>query len=341
MNYSFREIFKRVKLKYILLILLILIIFNFLFQYLISSSLILTAEFPLDKSQNPQASKHFIKAMEYKNYTKMLHDFVDYDSFLMRPLLNKIDEEYEKGKAILPKNSAEDVYWFVALYRSIYGIGSYPNDMDMSMSYEKNLAVYEYQKHYEDILSKIKRFAVDDFSFDIPIINSHKYEFMVNLIDELRYTINEYTKEDKKTFLDKKYLEDFIEIYGYYNNFSKKYLPISNNQNENNVNDIYTKTRFSAYILTFKINQSENANCDDSEYKNLFENLKTLKQMSLDPKYQSQNFYYNGIFKEGIWIYEVLDIAQKACPKIKDESMTLLGYFDPQLKAREEAIKLE
>ncbi|MCT7910132.1 hypothetical protein N5915_11240 [Arcobacter lacus] len=109
MKFIFRELFKRLRIRYIILILVLSIPLSYVFQYVVNVTLISKNEFSLDKSPNPQATEHFIKAMEYKNYILNLHRFVDYDNFLMKPLLTKMNEEYEKGKSLLPKTSAEDV----------------------------------------------------------------------------------------------------------------------------------------------------------------------------------------------------------------------------------------
>jgi hypothetical protein len=101
-----------------------------------------------------------------------------------------MNEEYEKGKSLLPKTSAEDVYWYVILYRGIYGIGGIPDDYDMSMAYKTTLTKEDYKKHYEDIVDKIKRFAINDFNYDVPRITNYKFEFMSNLLTEYDVAIS-------------------------------------------------------------------------------------------------------------------------------------------------------
>jgi len=125
-RFLFRKLFATIGLKYIPLVVLILILLQFAFGILKSTYI----EFPLDKSPNPKASEHFVNAMQYKLMINKLHGIVDYDNVLMKPFLNKMNEEYEKGKALLPHNSAEDVYWYVILYRGIHGIGGIPDDYD-------------------------------------------------------------------------------------------------------------------------------------------------------------------------------------------------------------------
>ena len=188
MRFLFRELFKRLRIRYIILILVLSIPISYVFQYVVNVTLISKNEFPLEKSPNPQATEHFIKAMEYRNYISHIHNFIDYDNFLMRPLFNKMNEEYEKGKSLLPKTSAEDVYWYVILYRGIYGIGGIPDDYDMSMAYKTTLTKEDYKKHYEDIVNKIKRFAINDFNYDVPRVTEYKFEFMDDLLSELFFS---------------------------------------------------------------------------------------------------------------------------------------------------------
>ena len=80
-----------------------------------------------------------------------------------------------KGKITdFQKTSAEDVYWYVILYRGIYGIGGIPDDYDMSMAYKTTLTKKKIiKKHYEDIvIKKNKKFRTrkNDFNYDVPRI---------------------------------------------------------------------------------------------------------------------------------------------------------------------------
>lgn len=333
MRLLFKWLFSKVKPIYIVpILILISVLFIYVLPTFISSNIMIKAEFPLDKSSNPEASKHFINAMEHKTKIGNLHRFIDYDNFLMKPFLDDLYSEYEKGKALLPKDSAEDVYWYVILFRGIHGIGGYPERKDMSIAYENIYSEEEYKKHYEEILNKIRRLAEDDFSFDVPRITQYKYEFMSNLVDEVKVILYEYTQKNKKNFLNKKYLRDLNNVYEYYKKFSKKYLPLANKQNENLVNDIYTKIKISTYTLIFNILQTRNANCENKNYKELIKNIKILKQMSLNPKYKNQDSDYKSIFIESRWVYDTLKMAEKNCPKLKKDTQEILKYFSSELK---------
>lgn len=334
MRILFKWLFNKVKPIYIIPILILVGFLSiYIFPTFISSNILIKAEFPLEKSPNPEASKHFINAMEHKTKIANLHKSVDYDNPIMKPFLDDLYAEYEKGKALLPKDSAEDVYWYVILFRGIHGIGGIPDRKDMSLSYKNIYSKEEYKQHYQEIVNKIKRLATDDFNFDVPRITQYKYEFMVNLIDEVISILNNYVKVDKKILRNKKYEEDLKEIYKYYVDFSNKYLPLANKQNENRVDNIVTKIRFFAYLLSFRINQTRQANCDNENYIKLIKNIKLLKQMSLNPKYKNQTFYYESAFNNPM-VYGKIRVAKKYCSNLKEEAKEVMKYFNKDLEKK-------
>ncbi|RXI35553.1 hypothetical protein CRU99_13830, partial [Malaciobacter mytili] len=213
MRILFKWLFNKVKPIYIIPILILVGFLSiYIFPTFISSNILIKAEFPLDKSPNPEASKHFINAMEHKTKIANLHKSVDYDNPIMKPFLDDLNEEYEKGKSLLPKNSAEDVYWYVILFRGIHGIGGIPDRKDMSLAYKNIYSKEEYEQHYQEIVNKIKRLATDDFNFDVPRITQYKYEFMVNLIDEVKYILSKYSNSEEEFFFNKNYLKDISNI---------------------------------------------------------------------------------------------------------------------------------
>lgn len=132
---------KSLKIK-IVLILFVLLILGFSSHYKIQIKALKEMYEPYNFPY-PQATEHFIKAMSMATYIHRLHTIVDYDNPIMKPFLNQLNEEYEKGKSLLPKESAEDVYWYVIVYRQIYGIGGVPDRRDMSLSFKENLKTKE------------------------------------------------------------------------------------------------------------------------------------------------------------------------------------------------------
>lgn len=329
-----RILFNRIKPIYIIPILILVGFLSiYVFPSFISSNIMIKGEFPLDKSPNPAATKHFINAMEHKTKIANLHNFIDYDNPIMKPFLDSLYAEYEKGKALLPKNSAEDVYWYVILFRGIHGIGGIPDKRDMSLAYENIYSKEEYEQHYQEIVNKIKRLATDDFDYDVPRVTQYKYEFMVNLIDEVMAIFEDLYKINNKIFLSENLEKDINNISIHYKNFANKYLPLANKQNKNRVSDISMRIRLYVDILTFKIHQTRKANCDAQEYKSLIKNIKLLKQMSFDPKYKNKTFYFENIFN-GIAVYDTLKVPEKYCLSLKEESIEVLKYFNLKLEKK-------
>ncbi|MFV0561467.1 hypothetical protein [Malaciobacter mytili] len=329
-----RFLLSKLKFKY----LLIIIVCGLILQLVFGILQVTYIEFPIKKSPNPKASSHFIKAMQYKMVVGYVHNIVDYDNLLMQPFLNLMNKEYEKGKALLPKNSAEDVYWYVILFRGIHGIGGIPDRKDMSLAYKNIYSKEEYEQHYQEIVNKIKRLATDDFNFDVPRITQYKYEFMDNLANEVMYILNDYISIDKKALIkkaliNKKYEKDLKEIYTYYINFTNKYLPLANKQSKNKVDHIVTKIRFFSYFLGFRIHQTRQANCDNENYIKLIKNIKLLKQMSLTPTYKNEYFYYESTFNNPI-VYGKFKVLEKFCPKLKEEAKEVIKYFNKELEKK-------
>lgn len=205
----------------------------------------------------------------------------------------------------------------------------------MSLSYKNIYTKEEYEQHYQEIVNKIKRLATDDFNFDVPRITQYKYEFMVNLVYEIMYILNDYIKIDKKILVNKKYENDLKEIYTYYMNFSNKYLPLANKQNENRTENIVIKMRFFSYFLSFIIHQTRQANCDNENYIKLIKNIKLLKQMNLTSTstYKNEYFYYESAFNSPL-IYGTLIVPEKYCPKLKEEAKEVMKYFNKDLEKK-------
>jgi hypothetical protein len=67
----------------------------------------------------------------------------------------------------------------------IKDIGVMPDRRDMSMAFKTTLTKEEYKKHYEEIVDKIKRFAINDFNYDVPRVTEYKFDFMIDLLNEL------------------------------------------------------------------------------------------------------------------------------------------------------------
>ncbi|BAK72749.1 hypothetical protein [Arcobacter sp. L] len=325
-----KKIFQIKSLKLRIFILVTLFIGSLaIFQYEIQTKTIKDM-FQPQLSSNPEATEYFINAMGVAAYIERLHNFVNYDSFLMKPLLNKMNTDYEKGKSLLPENSAEDVFWYMLLYRKIYGIGVKTSNNDISLDYEKKLKTEEeYKKYYEDILYKITRLGTLEFKYDTSLITDNKLQIMNNLLTEYLSLVNSFIdnyleKKQSKLILDKKYLEDINSIYLNYNEYIKKNTNLSNKKQL--IENKYFKIIFLTYISIIDGNQTHRINCENPKYQELFKNIKDMKKLHLDLKVQD-NSKIKYIFEKSFWLNNLLKTLTN-CSNLKEEINEILPYFE-------------
>lgn len=177
-----RELMKKHRYKFLLgfIILIVMSIYIFITTWQIATQKEVQLMYPIEKSLNKEASQEFLKAMEYRIYIKQLHPFFDYDSFIMTPLLEKLDYHFKKGKALLPKDSVEDIVWWVLFYKEIYGLlGNSKNDD--SLWYE-NLPYQEFRKVHDKVYEMIMRYPDGEVYFDIPEIEQFRFKTMAILV---------------------------------------------------------------------------------------------------------------------------------------------------------------
>lgn len=136
--------------------------------------------YPIEKSKNPEASKEFLEAMEYRIYIKELHPFFDYDSFIMAPLLSRLNKHFQKGKALLPHDSVEDIVWWVLFYKEIYGLLAPPRN-DNSLAFEK-LPPEKFAQVQEQVYTMIERYPYGKVYFDIDEIKKFRFKTMAVLV---------------------------------------------------------------------------------------------------------------------------------------------------------------
>ena len=178
------------------------------------------AMYPIEKSKNPEASEEFLKAMEYRIYIKELHPYFDYNSFVMAPLLMKMNYHFKKGVKLLPKDSVEDIVWWTLFYKEIYGLLVPPRN-DNSMAYE-NLPPKEFAKVHDAIYRMIMRYPEGKVYFDIPEIKAFRFKVMAILVGF--YTdrcTRRYEGKDQKSRAIK--AANDVELYKHLNNILNKY----------------------------------------------------------------------------------------------------------------------
>lgn len=223
---------------------------------------------PIEYSKNQEASKEFLKAMEYKAYISQLHTYFNYDNFVMVPFLEKMNFHFNKGKNLLPQNSVEDIVWFVALYKDIYAL-VVPEKDDYSLAYEK-LPFDEFAKKHDEIFEMIKRYPFGEINFDIKQINEYKFQTMAILVEF--YLFGQTKKfENKNVGFNNKasliFIKNYKEILNLYEIVKEKYL---------NSSSFYEDMKL-AYISDV-VSLSSNIILHDVQFKTI-----TLKQsLSID-----------------------------------------------------------
>ncbi|WP_141046342.1 hypothetical protein [Aliarcobacter cryaerophilus] len=323
-----RKIFQIKNIKLRIFILIILFIGSLaIFQYEIQTKTI-KEMFQPQLSSNLEATEYFINAMGVASYIERLHNFVNYDSFLMKPLLYKMNKDYEKGKSLLPENSAEDVFWYMVLYRKIYGIGVATSNNDNSLSYDKDFKTEEdYKKYYEDILNRITRLGTFDFKYETPMITDNKLQIMNNLVEEYLNLVYkfmyDYFEKKSNLILDKRYLEDINSVYNLY----KHYL--INNDDKRVIDNKYFEIRILSYLLSIDMNQTLKIDCQNPKYKELFKNITDIENVSinLEPEYYSKELEY--IFRKTSWLKNLVKSLSN-CDSLKEEVSQVLKILNKE-----------
>ena len=148
--------------------------------------------YPLEKSQNKEASKEFVMAMKYRLYISKLHNYFDYDHFIMKQILNKVDKHFNKGKSLLPDDSIEDIVWWGLFYQEIYG-AVYDKKGDESMDF-KAMSDRGLDALIDNIGKMIKRLPYGNNYFKIQEIDENTFFAMTKLIAFYKETLMERYK---------------------------------------------------------------------------------------------------------------------------------------------------
>ncbi len=227
-----------IKFKWILLL-----IFVVVFPLFAGTSLWMDATakkvremYPIEKSKNSAASAEFLKALEYRIYIDELHPTMDYDNPIILKLIEHMDDHFQKGKKLLPKESVEDIVWWVLIYKEIYGLVVPPRN-DNSLAYE-NLNCQEFSKKHDEIFQMIKRYPEGEVYFDLPEIRGFQFQAMAILVE----------------YYNAKYMKRFNK-----NNTLKQNLDFLYNDQKNNHYDEHLKEILASYeiIKNKYLNQSK------------------------------------------------------------------------------------
>lgn len=187
-----------------------------------------------DKSVNPIATDYFAHAMLINMGTKIIHDFVfvDYDSFLLKPLSLLEDRFFSIGQQhIDPGNIAEEGAWWALLHMDKFGIiksfGIKRRDKSMHLSRlpnEESLAIRNKAYNYflaivdsgvRGIDLKEKEFSAVYALFTIPFNRiSHNYPGQTE-----KERIDNYWEDPenyRKAFLSNQKFKKYIRNNPYY-----------------------------------------------------------------------------------------------------------------------------
>ena len=116
----------------------------------------------IELSANPKITQEFMTTMKYKIWISILHKYVNYDNFIMRPLFSKMDYHFKEIKTNLEQNNIDDIILWCLLYGEIYGL-TYNDDNSMNF---KNLDYEKLEILTNEIYLMIQRFVNDNAKFN-------------------------------------------------------------------------------------------------------------------------------------------------------------------------------
>jgi len=181
----------------------------------------------LEKSENKAASEAFMEAQAYMGEIEELHAYFDYDSVIMKPLIAGMNKAFLRGKALLPKDSIEDILWWVFTYTDIYALKVPPRN-DNSLAYDK-LPPKAFAKVHDEVYEMIKRFPEGKLYFPTKRLKEFRfmaYSTLVNFFEgqyPLKYDLKK-GKQVKQFRIDKEASGRLQKILRDYPIVKKKYL---------------------------------------------------------------------------------------------------------------------
>jgi len=291
--------------------------------------------YPLEKSQNKQASEEFLKAMEYRIYIKELHPYFDYDSFIMAPLLEKLDYHFKKGKSLLPKDSIEDIVWWILFYKEIYGLLVPPRN-DNSLAYE-NLPYQEFAKVHDEVYEMIMRYPDGNVGFKIDEIKSFRFKAMAILVgfyvdkNTRKYNANTQKEKAIKAAKDIKNYNALIQVLKQYNQSYKKFINYSKDI------EFMKKEYFSHYVYIYSniimnytfINNTQKLPikiCQSKNTKTIIKYSDNLINFVSYNNFTQSNWIYKSLFKQNdiSFVPTVFKLLNYRCPNLKPEISELV-----------------
>ena len=182
----------------------------------------------IELSANPKITQEFMTTMKYKIWISILHKYVNYDNFIMRPLFSKMDYHFKEIKTNLEQNNIDDIILWCLLYGEIYGL-AYNDDNSMNF---KNLDYEKLEILTNEIYLMIQRLPYGDLKIfqiqdSLLMIMLNLTDFYFNAMFE-KYERNCTNKTDccgaKLYYLDKNNLSVNKKLYSYLQDGYNKYI---------------------------------------------------------------------------------------------------------------------
>jgi hypothetical protein len=285
--------------------------------------------YPIEKSKNPEASEEFLKAMEYRIYIKELHPYFDYDSFVMAPFLEKLDYHFKRGKALLPKDSVEDIVWWTLFYKEIYGLLVPPRN-DNSLAYE-NLPPQEFKKVHDEVYEMIMRYSDGEVYFNLKEIDQFRFKAMAILVGfyykeySNRYEAESMVDKAKKANKDTQSVDDLKQVQKKYTLAYKKF--ITNSKNKNFMENEYASDQIyiaSELIVKYvRINNTQRIPheiCNSENTKLIIEHIEQLLSFVKDNSTNQSNTIDILLFNKNYSnVPVVMKLLEYRCPNLQPE----------------------
>ena len=291
--------------------------------------------YPLEKSANKAATNAFIKAQVYSADIATLHPYFDYDSIVMKPLISRMEENMQKGTSLLPKESIEDILWWVFTYTDIHALKVPPRE-DRSLDYKK-LPPIEFAKIHDKVYEMIERFPEGELYFDFERMKKFQFQAYNTLVDFFAgQYMHKYKGKRKEQIINfskdkkiKKRLKKILKMYPIVKEKYLKYLGKGRDAyNKAVVNYTINMHNIASSLLTREFFANHNTFsknlCTSNEVNILLEKGgELLTLMDTNKRYKEEIFHFAFDKKKKGVLFTYSDIVKK-CPntlKIKAYSL--------------------
>lgn len=289
-------------------------------------------------SSNPQAVEEFVKAVHYDLYIERLHNLVNYDSLLMKPLFFLKEYYFRKGQKFVAENDGIDIFFWMLLNKSKYLVTS--NKYDLSIAYI-NLLPDDYKQINNKLYRDIKRYlSSNNFKSNTPNEILLKISFANSIVS---YFSNYYhyqfygtnNEKSKALYSDNKYyLQQLLVIYSLYEKFYQKYEKYFQLEKyiDKKHNYIYINTAILNDILYMNSKNSikyfNEKVCQKNKIKTFLHNLTILYEYRDNENQFTHNVISGRIFKgKNNTYYYLTKSIYNTCQNLKQESKKILSYF--------------